>query len=403
MAMGKTRRAITIHFPRFEGLRDANYARHKSGATLARFQLYLDTAKRLGYDIVRSGAVFSVYAKHPDPKVIPYDPWPQVNPLVDLVARSGLGLVCNIAANPWRDNWSQLAGFQGPNEEIWRWWNKEAGADTYDRWRQANWPNERRPPRALWPAMRLAYQAMIDEIIRRWQRAGRKSSELEFSFWQEPDGASGHDPRTGLQAGWDSAFHQMMNFMLVGDGALDFHECRLWSPAFASGEKQAFRLIHEAAESADPYWSRFGGLAYNLYRLDLGPTPDRWVEGMVKRAKQDGGAFRLKATHYGPKPLAIHEFGVTPFNLGRSSSDEVVGERLAQCEQALIETGLFEFVTVYSLNDDAANADSDPNIQWGFTTSNERPVADWYRRLQGYARAWGIDAYDVAPPSGRWL
>lgn len=400
--MPATQRFVTVFLPVMEGQQDDAYARHDGGRTLERWRLMLRVARDLKFDGVRAGVEFFRYARHPLPEVQPYAPYVEAFPIVDLVAPTGLKLLVNITPRPWRENWSQLAGYSGTNESIGGWWARTGGLD-YDEWMRRNWPNEARPPEALWPAMAQGAQSLVDALVKRWQMRGRKPADLQFAFWQEPDGAGGFDQRTLAQAEWGPDFHAMMNYLLLGRRAIDFHEHFLWSPAFASGVRPTNERIEAAGRAGDLYWRRFNGLAFNCYRLDMQANAANWPAALAERAKREVEAFRARPTTFGTgRPLSIHEFGVTSLHLGRRENDEEVGRKIAEGEKRLIEMGAFDLVALFALNEISAQIDANPAERYGFATSFEGGGPNWYRRLLGYAQSWGVTAFDAGPPSGMW-
>lgn len=390
--MAKTARYVNVFLPAV-GLR-ADEAR-------SRWRTLLGVARRLGFAGVRVDAEFFRYARHPEPQITPYTPEAKIAPMARLVGESGLKLLVVLGYNPWRNSWSQWAGFNGSNQEIDDWYNRVGGGETnaYALWLREKWPNERRTPRALWPAMKRAYQSMIDDLVREWQRTRRLIGDIEFSWWQEPDGAGGHDHRTGAQADWDSDFHAFCGAMLTGSGALDFHEVRCWSPAFTSGWQPTAAKIRVQAELRQAYWSRFGALAFNCYRVDLPSQPEKWVEAVLERARNEADAFRSRSSFFGSKPLGIHEFGLNAADVGRTAPDDEMGRMLAEVEQKLIALELFDMISLYSLNEDQPSTDPNPRARYAFASS--LPSQRWYRRLRGYASAWGVQGFDNAP-EGHW-
>lgn len=390
--MPTTQRYVNVYLPAFTGLRSDNYRSHDGGQTLRRWEQLLDVAERLKFDGVRVDAEFFRYAPHPEPQVRPYQRYEKIAPLAERVGRRRLKLLVVLGYNPWRNSWSQWAGFSGTDQDIADWYNKRGDPGGYEAWKEKYWPNERRLPRTLWAATRRGYQAMIDDLVEEWQGSRRRIEDLSFSWWQEPDGAGGHDHRTNIQAGWDAAFDAFSDAMLTGDGALDFHEVKCWSPAFTSGWRTTGANIRSVATSRAAYWRRFYGLAINAYRLDIADQPARFAELLADRARRDAGSFSASAAFYGNRPVAVHEFGVTPRDVGRPDSDAEMGRILARAEKALIALGQFESISVFSMNDDRPYP---LNESYGFATA--LPSTQWYERLRGYAAEWGVRGFEVAP------
>lgn len=392
-------RYITFHPPAFAGQRDARYGAHDGGRTQDRWRILLNVAKTLKFDGVRSDAILWRFAPHPDPRVLSYRPWEVLHPLIDFVAPTGMRLLVNLGYNPWRENWSQLAGYEGSNEEIARWWRDRSQSPRYEGWRLRMWGNERRPPAATFDALRRGYQAMIDALVVRWQRAGRKTADLSFSFWQEPDGAGGNDAATAMQSGWDPQFHQMATALLAGDSPLDFHEAFCWGPAFTPlagfGRQAAL-----SAKDGAAYWRRFDGFSMNLYIQGIRGGPGGWVEAMVALAKRAADELSSVASIAG-KPLAVHELSGSPPEMELADNGPEVGRALREAEMRICQLRRFDAIGIYTLNHDSPIADSKSYTRYGFAPANPSP--DWYRRLQGYAEALGVDRYRDRPPSGRWI